>query len=65
MSRGLLYWVLMLLWVVLSFWGWWPAGAPYTPASFAPLGLSLLLFALLLLVGWELFGAPVRGGPPQ
>lgn len=58
MTIGLVYWVLMLLWLVGAFWWNWP-GAPGHP--YFPLGNALLIFLLFLLLGWKVFGAPVHG----
>lgn len=57
MSMGLAFWVLMLLWLVFGLWSAWPgiAGGQWQPA-----GGTLLLFILLLLLGWATFGAPIR-----
>lgn len=58
MTIGLIFWVLMLLWLVFGLW----ASGPWPHAAAAPSwGNHLFLFILLLLVGWALFGAPVRG----
>jgi len=56
MTLGLAYWILMLLWLVFGlalhfgpawpYWGW---------------GGGLLLFILLLLLGWRVFGPPLHG----
>ncbi len=54
MSIAVAYWVLMLVWLALGLWSVWPnirAGGP-----------NLILFLLLALVGWKLFGAPVQHG---
>lgn len=53
MSLGLCFWILMLIWLVFSGWtsGWAPRA----------MGGSLLLFVLLLLLGWAQFGAPIHG----
>jgi len=53
MSRGLLFWVLMLLWLVFGVWAAWP--------SYVVLGGGLIVFLLFLLVGWQVFGPPVKG----
>ena len=54
MTLGLMFWILMLLWVVLSLavhyypgWGPWPG--------------TILLFLLFLCLGWKVFGAPIHG----
>lgn len=58
MSIGLIFWVIMLLWLVFAI-AWnsgWSAIGPH-----GPLGNSLLLFILFLLLGWRVFGAPIHG----
>jgi len=57
MSIGLVFWILMLLWLVLGLWWHWPA----TSASYPVVGFNLLLFILLLLLGWHSFGPPIHG----
>lgn len=58
MTLGLAYWILMLLWLVLGLYvGWsdWSVGVrPFI------IGGNLLLFILLLLLGWQVFGPPLR-----
>lgn len=56
MSFALCYWILMLLWLVFGLWSNWPA----TGNAFRPLGGTLLLFILLVLIGWKVFGAPIH-----
>lgn len=58
MSFALLFWVLMLLWLVFGIWAAQPP--PNTPFNFRPFGSTLLLFILLLLLGWKVFQAPVH-----
>lgn len=54
MALGLLFWVLMIL--TLIFGGWqWHTGSPQWPW-----GNSLLVYILLGLLGWAVFGAPIR-----
>jgi len=61
MSMQLLYWILMLLWLVFGLWSNWPApGTPRTGPAFRPLGGTLLLFILLVILGWQVFGSPVK-----
>ncbi len=56
MSRGLIFWVLMLIWFVFqlaSFGGY--------VGHYAAQGGALLDFILFLLLGWQVYGPPVRG----
>lgn len=52
MSRALVFWILMLLWLVLGGWDVWRSGWAAAP---------VILFLLLLLVGLALFGSPIKG----
>ena len=59
MEVSLLFWILMLFWLVFGLAWNWPGrtwGGPY-----GPLGNNLLLFILLLLLGWRVFGQPLHG----
>lgn len=58
MTIGLIFWILMLFWLVFGAYSNWPG---ISSGQYAPLGNSLLLFILLLLLGWSTFGAPIRG----
>ena len=60
MTFGLAYWILMLLWLVLGLWWSWPAAAGGYHGWF-PLGNTLLIFLLFLLIGWKVFGPPLHG----
>ena len=53
MTLGLAFWILMLLWLVLGIWQTWP--------NYPLVGGNVLLFVLLLLLGWHGFGAPIHG----
>ncbi len=52
MSFALCYWILMLIWLAFSLWSSWP--------NLKPGGGSLLLFILLVLLGWKVFGPPLH-----
>jgi len=58
MSLGLVFWILMLIWLVFGAWTRWPA---IKEGGFKAGGGDLLLFVLLLLLGWHAFGAPIHG----
>jgi hypothetical protein len=53
MTLGLAFWILMLLWLVLGTWWSWP--------NHVAVGGNLMLFLLLMLLGWRVFGAPLHG----
>lgn len=53
MPLGLAFWILMLLWLVWGTWWSWP--------NQQVVGGNLLLFILLLLLGWHSFGSPLHG----
>jgi hypothetical protein len=56
MSRGLIFWVLMLIWFVFSL-------AVYGGLIVGPYGIAgtrLLDFILFALLGWEVYGPAVR-----
>jgi hypothetical protein len=55
MSRGLIFWVLMLVWFVLALAVFGGFGGQYGGA-----GSRLLDFILFLLLGWQVYGPPVR-----
>jgi hypothetical protein len=56
MTRGLAFWVLMIIWLVFGIV--WHFGL--ITGGYGPLGGVLLLFILFALLGWQVFGAPIR-----
>jgi len=54
MTRGLAYWILMLIWLVLAI-AW-----HFALFSGAVIGVAVIPFLLFVLVGWQVFGAPIR-----
>lgn len=54
-SIGLLFWILMIIWLVFGFVAWRGIAGPY-----GLVGNSLLLFILLGLLGWATFGPPLK-----
>jgi hypothetical protein len=52
MSLGLAFWIIMLLWLVLGIWWAWP--------SHYVVGGNVMLFILLAILGWKVFGAPIH-----
>lgn len=57
MSIGLLFWVLMVIWVVFWGWGRTAGGSPYWPHY-----NGWLLWVLFFLVGWRIFGFILHDG---
>jgi len=55
MSISLIFWVLMLMWLVFGLWSNWPLTGP------KPVAGTLLLFILLALLGWKVFGPAIHG----
>jgi hypothetical protein len=62
MTLGLLFWILMILWFVLGMYVNWPTGAA---PNWGFVGGNLLLFILLFVLGWAVFGFVVQGPPPR
>jgi hypothetical protein len=57
MPLSLIYWILMLLWLVGGVYvGFRPGGDRFVG------GGSILLFLLLALLGFAVFGSPIKGG---
>jgi hypothetical protein len=56
MRIGTLFWILMLLWLLFGLWVYWPGSSAL---AYAP-GGNLLLFVVIALLGWKVFGSPLR-----
>jgi hypothetical protein len=54
MPIGLIFWLIMFVWLLLAWWS-------YTPATRLQLGGSLLVWVLLALLGWKTFGFAIQG----
>lgn len=52
MTFALAFWILMLLWLVF--------GPAWQTGNWPHIGASLLLFLLILLLGWRVFGQPLH-----
>jgi hypothetical protein len=52
MPLAIAYWVIMLIWLVL---GLYQSGIVWLT------GPNVILFVLLLLLGWKVFGVPLQG----
>ncbi len=53
MSRGLLFWIIMLLVLIGALWFSYP--------NYGLMGMSAVVWILLALLGWKVFGPPIRG----
>lgn len=57
MTIGFIFWLIMLLsFVFNAYWNW-----PKEPNGYGVFGGSFLLFILLFLLGWKVFGFPIQG----
>lgn len=56
MSLAMCYWIVLLLSLLLTFWMTWPISA----ANVKNQGPALILFVLLVLLGWQVFGSPLH-----
>ncbi len=56
MAFGIAFWIIMLLWLVLGLM--WHGGYA---TGWGPWGFSLMLFIMLGLLGWKVFGPPLHG----
>ncbi len=52
MPKGMLFWVVYLIALILTIWLGWPWGLGGIPI--------LILFVLIGLLGWGVFGKPVQ-----
>jgi hypothetical protein len=50
-----LFWILALLVVIFGLWQWRGPNAPYA------WGGSWLIFAMVLVLGWQVFGSAIKG----
>jgi hypothetical protein len=56
MTLGLAFWILMLIWLVFGVF----VRVGYVGGPYAPWGDMVLWFILFVLLGWEVFGAPLH-----
>jgi len=58
MTRGLIFWVIMLLWFLAILGAFF--GPPQYQAYIA-VGSTVLHFVLFALLGWQVFGPAIKG----
>lgn len=56
MSIALLFWIIMVVWLLFGLWSNWPV----TGANGRPLAGTVILWVLLALLGWKVFGAAIH-----
>jgi hypothetical protein len=61
MPLSLCFWILILFWLIFGLFTAWPGSSVYI-GGYGFFGHTLLLFILLVLLGWKVFGAPLHGG---
>lgn len=54
LSLGIVFWIVMLLWLVGGFWVNYSAAPNYRAY-----GGHILLWFVLFLIGWQVFGFPI------
>lgn len=55
MSRGLLFWILMIFWFIWGLANYFGEGWRYYPVA-----NLILFFILFTLLGWKVFGPPLH-----
>ena len=58
MTIGFLFWLLMVFWLIFGFY--WNRN-DIRSGNDGMLGGNLMLFVLLFLLGWKMFGFPIQG----
>jgi hypothetical protein len=62
MALAIWFWIIMFLWLVGGLINGWPAAtSPPGRLPYWSIGGGLILWILLALLGWQAFGAPVKG----
>jgi hypothetical protein len=61
MTLGLLFWILMIIWLVFDLWSGYVPNQPYPVRAF---GRSFLVLILFIILGWAVFGPPVSSNGP-
>ncbi len=56
MSTSFVFWLLMLLWLIFGLVFYWPFGV----MSVGFLGSNFFMFVLMCLLGWKVFGSPLK-----
>jgi hypothetical protein len=59
MAASVWFWLLYVLCLLLGLFLGWPAD-PADRAAWRPVGVTVVMFVLLGLLGWAVFGAPLK-----
>lgn len=57
MTRGFIFWIIMLLWVLF----WLVGYTDYGTRAYYHSGFNAVTFTLFVLLGWQCYGPPVKG----
>lgn len=57
MPLGILFWVIMIIWLLFGFWSYRVAGSPY---PWERGGAHLLTWILFAILGYKVFGSIVQ-----
>ena len=60
MTSSILFWILMLLALLYGGLSWHSSRTPEQSARFPSWGGNLLLWLILIVLGWSEFGPPIR-----
>lgn len=58
MPAGIWFWIIYVICVLFGAFCYWPRDA--SPGAWRPFGGSLVVFVLLGLLGWKVFGPPIQ-----
>lgn len=59
MPLGILFYILILIWLLFGLYWNWSQGPDGRP-NYGLVGGNLMLFMLFLILGWRVFGPPIQ-----
>lgn len=60
MGAGVWFWILFVVFVILGLFFSWPYDTNAPGARFRPFGFGVVVLILIGLLGWGVFGPPIR-----
>jgi hypothetical protein len=60
-APGVWFWIIYVVFALLGVLFNWPVTGANDPYAWRPLGWSFVVLILLGLLGWGIFGPPIRG----